>query len=47
MATLAVAALSRLILIAAGGSAWSVSLDWLPVAVWVAALLLLLRLPRA
>ena len=47
MATLAVAALSRLSLVAAGGSAWGVSLDWLPVAVWAAALLLLLRLPRA
>ena len=46
MATLAVAAMSRLSLAAAGGGAAGAPLEWLPVAVWVAALVLLLRLPR-
>lgn len=45
MATLAVAAMSRLSLAAAGGGAGAL-LEWLPVAVWLAALVLLLRLPR-
>jgi hypothetical protein len=47
MATLAVAAMSRLGLVAADGSGWGTPLDWLPVAAWLAALLLLVRLPRA
>jgi hypothetical protein len=46
MATLAEAAMSRLGLVAAGGSGWGTPLDWLPVAAWVAALLWLVRLPR-
>jgi hypothetical protein len=46
MATLAVAAMSRLSLAAAGGGGAEALLEWLPVAVWVAALVLLLRLPR-
>ncbi|MCM8611448.1 MFS transporter [Accumulibacter sp.] len=45
MATLAVAVMSRLSLAAAGGGTGAL-LEWLPVAVWVAALVLLLRLPR-
>jgi hypothetical protein len=45
MATLAVAAMSRLSLAAVGGGTGAL-LEWLPVAVWVAALALLLRLPR-
>ena len=46
MATLAVAAMSRLSLAAAGGGGTGALLEWLPVAVWVAAFLLLLRLRR-
>lgn len=46
MATLAVAAMSRLSLAAAGGGGAEALLEWLPVAVWLAALVLLLRLPR-
>lgn len=44
MATLAVAALSRLGLAAAGGAELAALFEWLPVALWGAAVVLLLRL---
>jgi hypothetical protein len=44
MATLAVAAMSRLGLAASGGAALGAYVEWLPVATWCAAALLLVRL---
>jgi len=44
MATLAVAAMSRLSLMASGGAAGGSLLEWLPAVTWAAAALVLLRL---